>query len=498
MVFRRLIAVSVFFAFVVLSTASFCSDLDVRLVDARDVEDFCGTRNVKVAFINTGSLYYVDFSETNPAVHQIDAVSDAAIPVISPDGEYIAYATGTTSDAATSGSSTAWIVAMSESAEPVMVSEQGSGYVPRFVPHSIDPLEVLFATCAEPLQGKDFIWDGCGKVVAREIVNGQPGQERDIYAGGSYLGGISYAEDYLGTAENSKNSFVLKIDEAPPQQTLFHALNCKKNSTDEDTLINLQTCNPSMSSSSVYTDCLMYLDFGSGSIALNDAYHPETGSAWGVHTRIFLGRATDDLDITRFYDVPGEEVVTDPADKVGEGEVVGKQWNFPEWSNHPYFAAANEEMDRLFAPETGIMWEHTNNAEQIVAINLKDSLYLRLVSTRDTGRGSTTNMVFPSLFVEKTAGFAEDTTWLGRPNVSIKNKFFRNGNGYVSLSDILSGTPGDAVSLSIYTLNGRMVRAIDLTKGTMPVLNDLHTQGVSLIRITAKNGVLSTHRIIRP
>ncbi|MBD3343595.1 MAG: hypothetical protein GF401_00880, partial [Chitinivibrionales bacterium] len=195
---KTFVASSILSGSIFLSAAMVQAEPTVTLAEVTDVENFFGTRNVKVAFTIERNLYYVDFTETPAALHKIDAVTDAAIPVISPDGNYIAYATGTSSDAATNVQSTAWIVEMSESATPVMVSEQGSGYVPRFVPGSLDPLEVVYATCASALDNKVYVWDGCGKVVAVEIVDGQPGQERDIYTGGSYLGGISYYEDYIG------------------------------------------------------------------------------------------------------------------------------------------------------------------------------------------------------------------------------------------------------------------------------------------------------------
>ncbi|MBD3321024.1 MAG: hypothetical protein GF350_08030, partial [Chitinivibrionales bacterium] len=69
-------------------------DIDIT-ASVTDLENFCGTSRVKIVFTTNGdSLYFVDFTESSqPRIQTTHQVSDPAVPVLSPGGHWIAYAT---------------------------------------------------------------------------------------------------------------------------------------------------------------------------------------------------------------------------------------------------------------------------------------------------------------------------------------------------------------------------------------------------------------------
>jgi hypothetical protein len=140
----------------------------------------------------------------------------------------------------------------------------------------------------------------------------------------------------------------------------------------------------------------------------------------------------------------------------GVGEPVAEAWEYPEWSNHPYYAAAALYVQRVFAGDE--TWKTTDNFEALYLVDLKDSLFVRLLETTDTSLASTISMESPFLWVEKTPDFKEDSTWLGttiwqraglsairdeqqRPRKAGRRTFF----------------PGGARTVTVYSVNGRKI-----------------------------------------
>ena len=62
----------------------------------QELEAFCGTRNVKLAFVNRDTsrstrLHFVDFTLPHPVVTPVAGADSAILPDVSPDGEWIVY-----------------------------------------------------------------------------------------------------------------------------------------------------------------------------------------------------------------------------------------------------------------------------------------------------------------------------------------------------------------------------------------------------------------------
>ena len=149
----------------------------------------------------------------------------------------------------------------------------------------------------------------------------------------------------------------------------------------------LGTCNISRSASRVFTNVMLYYDFGSGAIAAANCVHPLLG-IWGPHEKLFISTyGAEDLKV---FDMPADRKIISPSVATGTGEAVGKTWAFPEWSTHPYFAVANLLVDRLFLVSGN--YQHTMNAESIYLISLKDSSYVKLAETTDTSYASKTTL----------------------------------------------------------------------------------------------------------
>jgi hypothetical protein len=115
----------------------------------------------------------------------------------------------------------------------------------------------------------------------------------------------------------------------------------------------------------------------------------------------------------KIYDVPPEKSRTDLGDVEGIGEAVDERWNYPEWSNHPYFSAAAIEVRRLWKADGG-GFDETWKGEAVYAINLKDSTYIKLIESSDTSQTTETHMRWPWLWVD-TEGLQEDAQWLQTP-----------------------------------------------------------------------------------
>lgn len=114
----------------------------------------CGTAKVKIVFLNQNVLYYVDFSEATPQIRKMNITGPAYFPVISPDGQWIAYQTANDAEGPSSNpvSGKAWMRELAVEGSPVKIAD--TGYVPRFVQNtSADTPEIIYAaSLACPLQ----------------------------------------------------------------------------------------------------------------------------------------------------------------------------------------------------------------------------------------------------------------------------------------------------------------------------------------------------------
>lgn len=352
-----------------------------------------GGAKAKLAFVDrTGSgevLSYVDFSEGGSAIHAIKAAKGAKVPVISPDGKWIAYATGAGAEAGSppGAKSEAWIVKMEEGAQPVKLVP-GNACEPRFDQDALGGnLAIVYGT-----ESPDLAWEGHGMTMRVEVdvSGGTPvaGAPLPIFPGGSFLGGISRGGKYLCGGGGHVAMLDLVGDKAKPE-TL--------------SLGGIQACNASISASLVKPGALMYLNTQGQSPAIDG------GKSWEEWQTILISDASRRL--LKGYTYPAafaNPIETTPAS-------VGRvKWHHCEWSNHPHFAAATLNVERFFQAKSG--FDNMALQERIYLIDLKDSTYLEVLrpdAVKYTGKGyDVSGLYWPWLWVEVPAGFKETPTWL--------------------------------------------------------------------------------------
>jgi len=169
---------------------------------------------------------------------------------------------------------------------------------------------------------------------------------------------------------------------------------------------------------------MLYYDFGFRS----DGYtHPTLGN-WGTHDYLFISRY--DGKILKTIAVPPEVPVV--TDIVGKGEITHTEWEHPEWSNHPYFAAASILVRRTWhkdnRPGQTMKWQHRSRNERIFGINLKEKSFTELIASNDSSFAAVVNFLHPWLWVEKETNFAEDVCWLVPPDSSCSSSPVREHN----------------------------------------------------------------------
>lgn len=252
---------------------------------------------------------------------------------------------------------------------------------------------VVYGTVSQA-PADSYLFNGYGTTILASLIGGS-WQRREICPGGSYLCGLSRDRRYLALTEQKEYAFMLDLDSAGLGPLRLHDIGN----------VPIQVCNGSISSSNVFTNTMMYLDFGCRS---------SPWGTWGLHQRIFIGRA--DGSVMRAYNVPGLPP-PDAAATEGTGEIVGIEWNYPEWSNHPYFAAVTLQFDRLWLVDTSGTgrYDHTFRNEKICLYNLRDSSYLPIISITDTTFANRTDLNHPWAWIQVPTGFSEDPQWLLPP-----------------------------------------------------------------------------------
>jgi hypothetical protein len=353
-----------------------------------------GGPNAKLAYIDRtkagGELCFIDFSEKTPApaIHVIAAADKPAVPVISPDGKWIVYASGAGAEAGSPPGtrSSVYLVRMEEGAQPVLIAAD-SACEPRFVQNNPGKLAVIYTT-----QAPDLAWEGHGRTMQVDVdVSGAaavPGVPQALWPSGGFTGGLSWDGRFLCGGGGHVAMIDLKAVGARPDTLSFKGI---------------QSCNASISSSRVRTDAMMYLNTEGSDPAVNG------GKGWGEWQTILIGNKSTGL----------LKAYSHPASFANSAETEPKsfsdaKWHHSEWSNHPYFATATVNVNRFF--KSGDTYENTMMQERIYLINLKDSSYLEVLrpaAMKYTGvRNDVSGFYWPWLWVEVPAAFSESADWL--------------------------------------------------------------------------------------
>jgi len=424
------------------------------------LDTVCGTHNVKVVFMCRNYGYFVDFSEATPQFRLMGNVISAYFPVISSDGRWITYQTGIEKegppDNAVKGK--IWLRKLAQTGTkltPVQIAD--TAYVPRFVQNTpADTPQIVYATS---VQCPSQICYSTGQTLKKSVdtVNEVPQQAQTVFGGGSYYGGLSYDNRYLVTGwPGGADAFMLDLDSSGGPSSV-HTMRVKTIATDIVTFVRVGTCNISRSASRIFTNTMLFYDFGSGAITAAGCYHPILGT-WVEHAKLFISRY--DAEDLRVFDMPADRPVVPPA-QARSGDAVGKEWYHPEWSNHPYYAVAALHIDRVF--DSSGNWVHRYNSESVYLIDLKDSVYVKLIESTDTSITSVTGFNYPWVWVDTGTGFSEDAAWLsttiweraGLPRVI----YIYNGKRLLNLRTILSN--GENLKRIVaYTLLGKEVGSL--------------------------------------
>jgi len=411
-----------------------------------------GTDSVKLVFIAKDSLWYIDFSEQNPRAKSIKNITGKPVtPVLSPDGNYVAYVTGVGGVPplnSSSPNSTAWIADLTGTSAPQKIAD--TGWSPRFDLAAAAPT-VIFSTCGKTAPGSDTLWKGCGKV-KKSVIGAQ--QLTDLWTGGSLFGGMSYNGEWLCTADNMP-PFMLDRTNASNTPVKIHRLNWVNNKTNTDTVFAPQTCNPSISSSRIFFDAMMYLDFGTTTV---QGFHAKNLGAWSEHQRIFISRSNN--SVARYFKMPAEPPVN--SDPQNPGDITNKTWECPRWSNHPYFASAALNIERVSSDGSATI----DRKESVYLINIRDSIYTKLVSISDTtANNASLSLEFPWLWVATPQNFEtiEDRQWLNRSmDAAVRQRpdILSGQSGYRVFQrhgELYSSQP--LIMVEFFSLNGRRIGA---------------------------------------
>lgn len=373
----------------VFSPVLSASTADVRAFLAKGE----GGGKAKLVFVDktsaAGELCFIDFSETSasPVIRRIPAAANPSVPVVSPDGNWVVYASGPGAEAGSplAARSSVYLVRLDPAARPLRIAAD-SACEPRFVQDAAGKLVILYSTLAP-----NFAWEGPGKTLRVEVdvsgdapVVGVPA----AFAEGGYTGGLSHDNRYLAGG----GGHVAMLDRQGAKgrpDTLSFGL--------------IQSCNASISSSRVATDAVMYLNTSGSHARLN------AGRPWGEWQAILISDSRKRL--LRGYLPPAAPAVpfeTDPA------SYASHKWHHSEWSNHPHFATATVNVDRFYKAAGGYV--NSGYQERVYLLDLRDSAYLEVVRpdrVAYSGRnGDVSGFHWPWLWVEIPSGFREAAGWL--------------------------------------------------------------------------------------
>jgi hypothetical protein len=410
--------------------------------------------DAKLVFCESGKFYMAQFSKDSIFVKEIPSAAHGVLPVISPDGNYYTYAKGVTGDGEENSPCTTFFSSFDPAiiASPITVATPA--YVPRFIQNSPDPT-LIYSTCSKNPDITKHAWDKCGTVVKTSFVNNTFTKPEIVWGGGSYFGGLSYDNKYLCTAWLG-TGFAMMLDITSSANTPNYVhLKVKNNITQTDSLIKIGVCNPSISSSRAFTNAMMFFDFGSENIPKN--YSVPNFSKWALHEIIFISRF-DGAILKAFKPPVNPQLSSQEWDALTVDQAAGqsyqREWNYPEWSNHPYLAAATIRMSRVWSKINGTTkeWDLSyNNDEYIFLINLKDSTFLPVLQTTDTTKSSKRSFMWPWLWAQIPSTFSESNDWL-TSSISVKKKSIRN-TSIINLETFLN----DNNHIEICNLQGRRI-----------------------------------------
>ena len=324
-----------------------------------DIQNFFDTTNVKIAYTlkETGArtVYFVDFNDSAPSQKKLKKPAgkeniNADSPLLSPDGTFTAYYL-------TNGLSIfgAYIQRLDVSADPVLVASYGTE--PHWWKDSSGQVYIVFSdqmlvSSLGPNSGKTYR------------------QQVSLTGNGSLVGAVEEIAPYPMNGGLSRDGRYLCTGYAP---AAFYDLVAK-----QLTLINetFQVCNPSIDPDSAHPDRMMFLNFYGKQNMTNPFkdsadYPADVGGNVSQHAVLFIADVSNTV-----------------IDFVPLSIMVGgyQEWQDPEWSNKPSYAAALALID-------------DSQADGVILKNIgsRTSAKQKLIFTRGSGKLNATST--PSVWI---------------------------------------------------------------------------------------------------
>jgi formylglycine-generating enzyme required for sulfatase activity len=306
------------------------------VVTKTDLQSFIGTSLVKLAYVQAEKLkrylFIADFTGDGISVTQCGRDSNVFCPTISPDGNFVAYSS---SGEGFAGACSLTVRSLSSGFNDAALLRM-PGTIPRWwVSPGVKDTFLVYTTGAS--LNKDPAWHN-EKTMRIKVMGGKAaGSAEVVWPDGSYHGGMSVDGRFIATGYQETRLVDLQVKDT----NIFYFW--PPYSGRDDTS---QTCNVSMSPSAAEPGEVMLLDFGYQKVST------VVGKPYGFHSVIFVCNTNmlNSKHVSKWFEVPSDY----------------SQWNYPEWSNHPDFAAS------LAIAFSG--------PDMIYAIDCKSKTYQQLVS----------------------------------------------------------------------------------------------------------------------
>jgi uncharacterized protein (TIGR02171 family) len=306
------------------------------MTSGSDLWSFLGTQEAKLVFVNvTGTnrtLCFVDFSRTFSYIREYLDDRKVYMPVISPDGRYVAYCSNNEGQC---GPSKISIRGLDSLNTEIVQLAADTAYIPRWwINPSTGDKCIVYSNSA--VDNDNPMWNGT-KTFLQKMSGGKPeGLPQEFIGEGSYHDGISVNGQYAVTGY--RRLMVKDMWANTSGKQLFLSPQNGKDLTG-----SCQVCNVSVSPDMGSEVRCMFLDFG----------YPRTsgitGCGYGEHEYLFVSDMAG--VISNFVRCPTGE----------------QSWDGIEWSNQPRFGV-------------GCGWNSAEQSHAVYAINLESRTWKQLIT----------------------------------------------------------------------------------------------------------------------
>ncbi len=273
-----------------------------------DIAFFVGSFNTKIAFVHFDGaarlLTAIHFTSSAYHIYEYSQSTNVHAPVISPNGEWVAYCTG---DMGGQGASAVFIQRLDSLGSGCTQLSETNAFFPHWW---VDPAtkDTFLVYTSSAVFNSNAAWQNT-KTIVQKISGGKPhGSPRIVTSDGSFYGGLSYSGRFIATGYPR---LLIRDLQSNTTHRLFLGPENGKGANDSS-----QVCNVSISPDSGVQTRALFLDYGYNAISVL------VGASYTVHQIIFM--ADYSSTVNNWYWCPTME----------------SRWDHPKWSNDPRFAIA--------------------------------------------------------------------------------------------------------------------------------------------------------------